>query len=808
MRRLLLSLFAVLALATPAPAQETLPMQGPPDLRQIQGALAPGSVKPQQRPQESGAPDYEAWGTVAARAEAIIAGGEASTVLLENLRGQIADWRAAFLAAQGASGARIATLRGQIEALGPVPAEGLTEADEIAERRTALTDQLVRLQAPVIAADEAYSRANGLIAEIDRLLRDRQTDALMRLLPSPLNPANWPAALSDAYRLAAAVVAETRQRVRDPAVRAALADRTPTILGLILVALGLVWRGRRWFEQWPNRLYDTASARGREVWALLASLGQVLVPTAGVYALATALAMSGLFGPLGMTLIRDLTLAGFTVFAARWLGHRVFPKGPGTPGALRVPLEERRRGRFAAGALGLLLALEGLRRSVTDPVNSSDAAQSVLAFPGLVLAALALYRMTTLLRRHVEADTAPGDLPAFRNRLIGLLDRGAKVAAVAGPLLAAVGYVAAGTGLVYPAAVTLAFIAALFLMQKLVADVFVLVSGEGPAQEALLPVLAGFALTLAALPLLALVWGARWSDITEMLARAQEGIALGGARISPTSFVTFAIVFALGFLLTRLLQGALKSTVLPRTRLDRGGQNAVAAGTGYLGIFLAALIAINAAGIDLSGLAIVAGALSVGIGFGLQTVVSNFVSGIILLVERPISEGDWIEVGPVSGVVKAISVRSTRIQTFDRSDVIVPNSDLITRQVTNWTRFSLTGRLVMPVNVALGTDSRRVEAILQENVAAQPQAVLNPAPQVLLTGIAGEVMSFEIRVILRDVYTSPEVRSEINHEIARRFTEAGIDTTPVQRDFRLKMAAEAAARGAETAAPAGKESPA
>ena len=735
-------------------------------------------------PAERAEIDYEAWDRLASRAEAAIEAGRASNAAFEALRSQIVEYRAQFLEAQNVNQSRIRTIQSQIEALGPAPEEGEEEPEDVAQRRSELNDQLARLRAPELAAVEAYNRADGLIREIDALIRARQADALFRLGPSPLDPASWVLAfneISDAWKT---IKGELGRAWTSDTQREELRRNLPTSLLLLAVGLVLLLRGRVWAKSAGYWMRDR-SRRGGAVFSFLVSVGQIILPLIGLFALVEAIVASGIPGVQMTLLLEPVPLWGAIILGVRWLADRLFSQHDGNR-MLPMDRAHRREARAYASLLGILLVARGAIDVVARYEGFSEATVAVIDLPVIGLTALMLFRMGQLLIKHILFDSENTER-AVRAKIVALLGRIAIVIAVVSPLLALAGYGVAATSLLFPAVISLALWGLLLVLQRFTNDLYRLVMGQTEEEaDSLITVLISFVLTLLALPLLGLIWGARVADLTEIWTRFSEGFAIGDTRISPTDFLVLLVVFIVGYMATRLLQGALRNSILPKTRIDTGGQNAIVSGIGYVGIFLAAIIAITSAGLDLSSLAIVAGALSVGIGFGLQNIVSNFVSGIILLIERPIAEGDWIEVGGIHGTVKRISVRSTKLETFDRYDVIIPNADFVSGRVSNYTRGNAIGRVIIPVGVAYGTDTRLVERLLLNIGRHHDMVLMHPEPYVVFQGFGADSLDFELRVILRDVNSSLSVRSELNHQIAETFVKEGIEIPFAQRDIWLR----------------------
>ncbi|MEO0484389.1 MAG: DUF3772 domain-containing protein [Pseudomonadota bacterium] len=732
------------------------------------------------------APDYDAWEGVATRAEAALEFGRASSSFLESLREEVDDFRGAFLSAQGTNTSRLATLREQLAALGPAPAEGETEAEQIAAQRAQLNRQLTELQAPGLAAAAAFQRADGVIREIDELLRDRRAEELFRRGPTLVDTSIWGAAFGAVTSSFQGLNSSISIAIEDGTFRDALRANLPAIILLLVVAMVLTLRARTWLVQLGRRIEGEGSGTGLRVSGFLISLGQIVVPTVGLFALSRALLLTGLFESYGAEIVAYIPEFGFTIFVARWLAGRLFPGIEGTYSPINTPHVSDSRERWFVVGTGLSLAVLTFLQELGRIDRYGEAARVALELPTLIVVSAFLFSLGRILSRHTAQETEDGPRPTALDRLVGLLARLAKLIGIAAPLIALAGYLNAAEELVTPSLITLALVMTVALLVDLFRDLYMLAARRESADDSLIPVLIAIALMIASIPVMALIWGATVTDLREVWVTLQAGITVGETRLSPSSVLILIVVFVLGFTLTRFVQSALRTSVLPKTALDLGGRTAVVSGVGYIGIFLAALVSISSAGINLSSLAIVAGALSVGIGFGLQNIVSNFVSGIILLIERPISEGDWIEVGGNMGYVRDISVRSTRIETFDRTDVIVPNADLVSGTVTNYTRGNTVGRVIVPVGVAYGTDTRRVETILREIAEANPMVMLNPPPAIVFMGFGADSLDFEIRAILRDVSWMLSVKSDMNHAIAARFTEEDIEIPFAQRDVWLR----------------------
>ena len=245
--------------------------------------------------------------------------------------------------------------------------------------------------------------------------------------------------------------------------------------------------------------------------------------------------------------------------------------------------------------------------------------------------------------------------------------------------------------------------------------------------------------------------------------------------------------FVIGMLLlTRVFANVLDERLLPKTKLDAGVRNAIKASVGYAGLGLAVLIGVSAAGLDLSNIAIVAGALSVGIGFGLQSIVNNFVSGLILIFERPIKQGDWVVVGNEEGYVKKIKVRATELETFDRASVIIPNSDLISCTLKNWTHKSKVGRVEVSIGTSYDADEERVRELLISIALEHPAVFPRPKPYVLFIDFGASSLDFELRAYLRDVEDRLSVASDLRFSIIKAFRKEGIDIPFPQQDIYIK----------------------
>jgi len=264
-------------------------------------------------------------------------------------------------------------------------------------------------------------------------------------------------------------------------------------------------------------------------------------------------------------------------------------------------------------------------------------------------------------------------------------------------------------------------------------------------------------------------------------------LPIGGTRFTLWMLLYLLVLFALLVYVTGKLKGWMVERLLARTRIDIGVRQAVGSIFRYVIVAIGFMIILQTAGINLSALTVLAGALGIGVGFGLQNITNNFLSGLIILFERPIKVGDRIDVGKVTGDVVKISPRATTIVTNDNIAIIVPNSEFISSQVINWSYTNRDVRLNFPVGVAYHSDPELVRKALLEVAADHPGVLKERNADVLLQEFGDSSLNFILRVWTRDYTTTPGVlRSELNYAICKKFKEHGIEIPFPQRDLHVR----------------------
>ena len=261
---------------------------------------------------------------------------------------------------------------------------------------------------------------------------------------------------------------------------------------------------------------------------------------------------------------------------------------------------------------------------------------------------------------------------------------------------------------------------------------------------------------------------------------------LGHVQIGLGALVAFATALTIGIVTARILRFLLDEAVFPHMSLPRGVPAAISTTVGYLIVTAGFMMAFLAAGLEMSQFTFLAGAFGVGIGFGLQNVVNNFVSGLILLYERPIQVGDVLTVGTLQGHVRRIGIRSSTLATFDGAEVIVPNATLIATEVVNWTLSDRLRRVEIPVGVSYGSDPRAVLELLLNVATAHKEVLAAPAPTALFMGFGESSLNFELRIWTPDYDTYVRVASDLRTAIFAAFRDAGIEIPYPQRDVHVK----------------------
>lgn len=705
-------------------------------------------------------------------------------------------------------------LRVQLDSLGPAPEEGAQpEAPEIEAQRKKIAEDIAAYEARIQQADLTATRIKDLKLQIHNLTLERSIGLLIKAFPLPVVPSTLAEAVPEFFHSLALMSKAPAAwwRTLNADQRQLFGSRIALVL---LPAIILAWFLRRALLRFFGRdpQIQHPSYMRRLTGAIAEGLAQGIVPSVFlvvivVRANSESSLMTGLFAQMAIA----ACFAAIMVILAWALSRAVL--SPELPAWRVLPFSaahartiSRRIVYLAAVfAADIFLIVSARQMDISDPLTSLYT---------LVISAMEAFGILLLIQGKLwiweeegpsatavsvpeagEAERAPRwrFWPLLR-RLIGLLALGAIASALGGYAnlsryifenLAASGIV---IGILFLTRGLLRELIGAALRAPLVQVQLAIPHKKRQRYKFWLRALLDIFIKLGGAVILLIVWGVPGEDIYAWSRSALQEITVGNVTISLIDIVIAVFVFLAAMTATRAAQRILTTHVFPQTDLDTGVQNSLSSGFGYIGLGIAVMLAISAIGLDLSNIALIAGALSVGIGFGLQAIISNFVSGLILLVERPIKVGDWIVVGAYEGTVKQINVRATEIETFQRASIMVPNSDLITGAVTNWTHKNRYGRVEIPIGIAYGSNVEQAMEILTECLRNHDQIQPWPEPYTLFLGFGESSLDLEARGFIGNIANRVQVTSDLCLAFDAALREANIEIPFPQRDLHIRGA--------------------
>lgn len=698
--------------------------------------------------------------------EAEISRAEADDAKLLALRARVLTARESLGPLDARSSADAAVIQRDLEALGPAPAkEQPPEPPGLRARRKALEESLILAEATQKEAHLLESRLERLLEAIKVQRRAHFTEALLAQTAIPLNGDVWAKALPEALSV---IEAAARH----------LGALTPSyLIGVFWLALGLlgawVWLPDRLISRAlgtliPGLLLGTPALKGLLEAVLGRLLPLVLITGLGLMLLdpiedpALRGALRGVLGSLG----------GLLAFASVF-GRLLRIERSDGPGARKARRRVSHRLFEWAGWLFLI------RLSETLVLLEDASLEGVITAQCLLSGGVALRLIWSRpLWRQLEPEPK-GFVFLVMGLGLGILGALASGFVALGHLLTVRGV--QSLSLLLGLKVLLLTLEAAWPASK--------ASPQAPRERQESEdsrrfwILFGLESLLVGLTVTGLLflWSLDRRDLWLWLKDRFDTVRIGKLTLSPSGILAGMLVFLVLLGLTRLIQSALEQKIFQRTRLDSGLRHSIRSGIGYLGFAAAAMVGISVMGFDLSNLALIAGALSVGIGFGLQNIVNNFISGLILLIERPIKAGDWVVVGEYQGVVRKISVRATELMTFDRTCVFIPNSSLIAGAVQNKTHPDRVGRIILPFTLDPDTALEIVEARVLALTAEIPEIRKKPAPAVFVTGFDEAAVHLELVLFIQDVDRLKDVTSRLYRGILAYFTAEGLHPRATRR---------------------------